>query len=343
MGERQTPDCFKGGKCLDQNGSHIGSCPSDRESLRYMDTTPLVPAEHLCLAGLRAVKESRPKAELVDCLASASYDLDRAIAMPNFMLEDDSFDNYSVRDVRALKRNIFNQVVVTLHRAPRLETVHNTGHLPIALQLRRLGIFMPAFRTRVEETTLSAGLMRQIHSGLCHHIASLETQMHYGRDHARKKLIAAHKAECEVMALLTRLESAQHFPYPALPREEASHARKQHNHDFYTLRGKQKQPAQVKTSSSGAGYTGVSVIQHYDIMRALKRDPVTHNVQWNPARTHEDFEWPNPYRYEQLLTGDAPDPLAALLLEEVTLGKRMSPDKKNVLSLASSYVLSRMA
>ena len=341
--EKPRPHCLKEGTCLDQNSNQMTTCPSDRESLRYIETTPLVPAEQLCLAGLRAVKESRPKSELVDRLASASYDLDRAIAIPRFIFSDDSFaSNYIERDNREVKRQIFGQVVISLHGVPKVENIDNPGHLPIALQLRRLSIFMPAFRTRVEETTINHGLITQTHVGLSGYIADLERQMHVGSDHRRKKQIAAHKAECEVMALLTRLGDVDHFPYPALPREEVSHARKQYNHDFYTLPKSEKKPAQVKTSSQGNGYDGVAIIKHYDILRSLKRDPVTHQVQWDPSPSHEDFEWPNPYRYEQLLTGDAPDPLAALLIEEVQLGKKLSADKKNVLNLASHYVLSRM-
>lgn len=341
--DKQRQHCPKAGGCLDQHGKPITVCPSERESLRYIETTPLVPAEQLCLSGLRAVKESRPKSELVDSLANVSYDLDKALAIPQFVFGDEmAGESYIERDNRELKSRVFKQVVLSLHAAPKFETIENVGHLSIALQLRRLGIFMPAFRTRNEEIPLTSELISQTHSGLCHYISALEHHMHVGSDHRRKKQIAAHKAECEVMALLTRLGDPNHFPYPALAREEASHARKQYNHDFYTLDHSQKKPVQVKTSSDGNGYDRITVIKHYDILRALKRDPITHNVQWNPSSTHEDFEWPNPYRYDQLLTGDAPDPLAALLLEEVNLGKRLSPDKKNVLSLASSYILSRI-
>lgn len=329
--ENPPPLCLKAGKCLDAAGDKMRHCPNERDSRRYNDTVPLVPAEALCLTGLQAVRESRNKSVVVDNFASICYDLDRAIALPRIPADD-------------FKRDLLRQVSTMLHVSQQSGERLAASNLNASLQLNRLAIFMPAFRARVQETQLTKPLVRQIHAGLCSYIGTLDTQYMrtFQRDLHAKKSIAAHKAECEVMALLTRSGNPASFPYPALSREEASHARKQHNHDFYTLKNGRKSPVQVKTSANGSGYRNVAVIQHYDILRAFKRNPMTHHVQWDPSRDHEDFEWPNPYRYEQVLSGETLSPLTELLLEEQELGNYLPKDKKNALNLASTYVLSRM-
>lgn len=343
MSEYQNAHCVKEGNCFDLNGNTLKVCPIARERQKYYDVTPLIPAEKLCLSGLGAVRESRAKPLLVDSLANISYDIDRAIAMPSVVWDE---SGSLERDNRRAKKDIMSQVLITLHKSQtrRLEDLTENPHLPIALQLRRLAIFMPAFRTRVEGVALTKELINQTHNGLCGYIQDLEKFMHsVPKNHDIKKRIASHKSESEVMALLTRLHDPFFFPYPAIAREEASHARPRYNHDFYTLGRDTKRAYQVKTSSQGNGYDGeVAIIKHYDILRALKRGPTTHNVQWNPNNGHEDFEWPNPYTYAQILSGDAPDPLSLLLHEEVTMGNRLPKDKKNALQLASSYVVSRI-
>ena len=329
--EQSRPSCLKSDICLDQSGNQLGYCPNERESERYIATTPLLPAESLCLTGLRAVQESRSKSLIVDNFASICYDLDRAIALPSI-------------PAAGFKRDLFRQVSHLLHEAQRSREELDAANLPTSLQLSRIGIFLPAFRTRVEEKPLSTALIKQTHAGLCGYINSLDTNYLrlFQTDLNAKRIIMSHKAECEVMALLTRSGDPSRFPYPALSREEASHARKHHNHDFYTLYNGVKSPVQVKTSASGSGYKKVAVIQHYDILRAFKRDPITHSVQWDPGHNHEDFEWPNPYRYEQILSGEAFSPLAELLIEEQEQGSYFPREKKNALNLASQYVLSRM-
>lgn len=331
MSERSTPHCLKPGSCLDANGNSLSTCPSDREQSRYVETTPLLTAESLCISGIMAYGESRNKRILVDNFESICFDLDRALAIPR--LHGDNFKN-----------QLFTQI--GLLRAEAQPPGDNLDSISpsISLQLHRLGIFLSAFKSRSSEQTPSRDLIEQTHRGLCDYIERLDTrfmQQAHGNNNL-KKIISAHKAENEAMALLTRLGRPDVFPYPALAREEASHARGQHNHDFYTISGKKKSPVQVKTSASGKKYSRVAVIQQYDILRAMKRDPASHQVDWNPPQGHEDFEWPNPYRYEQILAGEAPDPLAELLVEEAKLGNRLSKDKKNALALASSYVLSRL-
>ena len=296
-----------------------------------MDTAPMLPAESLCLGGLQAVRESRNRSVIIDNFSSICFDLDKAIALPQ-------------TTAAGYKRDLFLQITTLMHDAQRSREGLSGANLSAALQLNRLGVFMPAFRSRVEGRPLSSALIRQTHSGLISYIHGLDSHYvaRFRRDLNAKKLIMSHKAECEVMALLTRTGSPDRFPYPAIAREEASHARKQHNHDFYALRNRQKSAVQVKTSANGSGYKNVAVIQHYDILRAFKSDPTTHQVTWNPDRSHADYEWPSPYRYEQVLSGEAVSPLAELLMDEQELGSMLPRDKKNVLNLATGYVLSRM-
>ncbi len=331
------PHCPKAETCLDAGQKHLNTCLNARESLRYVETTPLIPAERLCIEGLKGHRESRSSSPIVDDFANICFDIDRAIAIPNFSL--DEHDDYE-RDNRLSKRNIFETVVRTLGKTPSLNQAANGPNFPIAAQMKRIGIFLPAFRARINEQSVSPGLIKQIHAGLCMHIEALDDLMHQpGRNHALKKQIGAHKAECEVMALHSRIGEV---PFPALSREEASHARKQHNHDFYTLKGNRKRPYQVKTSASSSGYSGeIVVIKHFDILRSLRRDPETHSVEWKPKRGEVDFEWPNPFLYEHAISGDAPNPLSELLIDEHRLGGKLPRDKKNALNLASQFVKSQ--
>lgn len=338
MSERMDPPhCPKAETCLDASLKHLNTCLNTRDSLRYVETTPLIQAEKLCIEGLKGHRESRASSPIVDDFANICFDIDRAIAIPSFSL--DEHDDIE-KDNRQIKKNIFETVLRTLGNTPRLDHMGDSANFPIAAQMKRIGIFIPAFRARMEGQAIHPGLVRTIHSGLCGHIALLDSMMHQpGRSHALKKQIGAHKAECEVMALQSRVGEV---PFPALSREEASHARKQHNHDFYTLRKDRKKPYQVKTSAAGKGYSSdIVTIKHFEILRALKRDPVTMLVEWKPSRGQEEFEWPNPYRYEQVFSGEAPNPLSELLIAEHQMGNKLPRDMKNALNLASHFIRSQ--
>lgn len=339
MAERQIKHCPKVDNCLDANGKERPVCLNSRESEGYYDKMPLVPAERLCLTALQNHRESRAKNNLTDTYNSVCFDIDHSLATPNVFYDEhgDILENKT-----PYKNDLIRQTIIQLSNVPNLERVKE-NELWAAMQLKRIAIFMPAFRMRANEHEVSADLVGQTHSGLVEHIATLEKIQHgqrLGRD--AKKQIGAHLAECEIMALLTRHRRPELFPYPALIREESSHARKQANHDFYTLSKDRKRPVQVKTSSNGSGYVGVAVIQHYDILRSMKREPEKHKQQWTPPRTHEDFEWPSPYTYEAILTGKTPDHLSALLIEEKVKGKRLERHKREALNLASSYVIARI-
>lgn len=329
--------CLKAENCLDANRREIMQCVSGRAAEKYYASTPLLPAERLCIAGMEKHQESRSRSNLTDKLSTVSFDIDRLLALPDLSFhEDGSFAKNNL----STKQNLVVQIMGTLLTVPDIRTVRQTGAFRNAGQLKLLGIFMPAFISRSHERLPESGLIQQIHGGLCQHIEILNASMHSPNySHQLKKEIAAHKAECDVMALQTRIGKC---PFPSVAREEASHVKSQNNHDHYRLMGDRKKAVQVKTSANGAGYRDVVVISHYDILRSFRRDPITDVVQWVPAKGHQDFEWPNPYRYEQTLTGEAPDPLAELLVEELRCGNRLSADKKNVLSLASAYVESRL-
>lgn len=338
MTERmELPHCPKAETCLDANRKHLDICLGRQASRRYVDTTPLVPAEQLCIRGINGHRESRASSDVVDNFANICFDIDRSIAIPNYFVDEN--DDVE-KDHRETKKRIFQTVVETLGSTPRIDQISNTDNFPVIAQMKRIGIFLPAFRARMEGQDIHPGLVQTIHSGLCGHIAALDVLMHQpGKSHALKKQIGAHKAECEVMALHSR---AGELPFPALSREEASHARKQHNHDYYTLRKNKKKAIQVKTSASGSGYSNeIVVIKHFDILRSLRRDPVTMLVEWKPKQGQDDFEWPNPYRYEQVFSGEAPNPLSELLIAEHRLGNKLPRDMKNALNLASHFVRSQ--
>ena len=327
MSEPSAELCLKPGKCLNQQGRQITLCPKGKEGERYVETTPLLPAESLCLGGLRSYVESRSPSPIVDDWSSICFDLDRAIALPKGHAE-----------VRGFQNDLLSQINIMLLRNSDNQNWLNPKHPIVSLQLKRLGIFMPAFRDRVMGRTSDQHLTRQIHQNLTGYIDTLSTYSHsFSSNLPLKKQIAAHQAECEVMALFTRVGE---LPFPALSREEASHARRQHNHDFYTMSGNRKRPYQVKTSAQGSGYSGVAVIRHYEILRGFHKDTTSQKVEWRPSVGHQDYEWPNPYHYTEELLGQKLSPLADLLMEEKTLGSRLSVDKRNALNLASSYVRS---
>lgn len=325
MSERSGTLCLKPGECLSQQGMRLQNCLTDKEAEQYIEKSPMLPAEKLCLKGILSHQESRNATQLVDDWASICYDLDHAIALPAVHSRD--FQTILVQQISSM-----------IHRNTDRKNWLNTTHPMISLQLKRLNLFMPAFINRIQDRRGNPQLTRHIHDNLVGYIQSLEDIGHnFTGPLQLKKQIASHRAECEVMALFTRTGE---IAYPALAREEASQARKQHNHDFYTLQGKQKSAYQVKTSARGKGYAGVSVIRHYEILRAFHQDSTTKKIEWRPTKSHEDYEWPNPYQYTEILTGQKMSPLTTLLIEEKNMGARLPVDKRNALNLASSYVKS---
>lgn len=339
MEKRQPRVCPKSVNCLGENGQHINTCLDGRGSEGYVGKTPLLPAESLCLAALARHTESRARNPIVDIYESVSFDVDRFLAIPSAVYDEEGGVD---TDKTPLKKEILQNIVKMLQDVPRIDRV-NVENLNTAMLLKRIGIFMPAFQARAFERPLDSSLISQIHSNLVGYTVSLETMRHARPMHeGYKKQISAHLAECEVMALLTRLGDRRHFPYPALIREESSHIRKEHNHDFYTMPNGKKKPVQIKTSARGKGYDKVAVIQHYDILRVMKQQPERVTGSWTPPRNHQDYEWPSPYIYEQILTGGSIDPLGRLLAEERRDGNRMDRTKRQALDLATSYVLARI-
>lgn len=226
-----------------------------------------------------------------------------------------------------------------LHDAPHPENVSNEK-MWNAMQLRRLLIFMPAFRARALGGEVTSSMISMTHKNLVNYTTSLNNTLHTKpMNDNYKKLLSAHMAECEIQALLTRKNI---MPYPALSREEASHNRSKLNHDFYTLDGTRKHMFQVKTSSKGNGYDSrVAVIQHHSVLLEMRRQPEKHRNVWEPSRDHEEFEWPTPYVHEQILVGKKPNPLGQLLADEMAGGHRFDREKRIALDLASAHVITR--
>lgn len=336
MEQRQKTVCLKQDACIGENGDFLKTCPENKAALEYVGKTPLVAPERLCLGGLAAHVEKRSKNIFHDTYKTVCYDIDRALALPN-VLRDTQSGAY--KDMRSHKKEIMDGVAKSLSTIPRLEYV-SEENLPTALLLKRIGIFMPVFSVRSQEREPDGVLTKTIHENLVNYIDYLDELIHNRPMHAeRKKQVISHRTECEVMGLISRTDIV---PYPALEREEASHARKKHNHDFYTLPDFRKKPVQVKTNANGSGYDKVAVIQHRDILRAMRQEPERHTNNWTPTQNHEDYEWPSPYSYEEIIGRPPIDPIGTLLIEEIRQGKRLSPDKRQALNLASSYVLTRI-
>lgn len=325
--------CLKGGKCVDPQGEKLRRCPTQTGELKqYVDKSPLALAERLCLDGLRNYGESRSKDPFKDLFHSISYDLDRAIAMP-------------MTSGTGAKETLLFGVIKMMHQAQAEQDIFSKSRLPYHLRLKRLGIFMPAFRARIGGEQLNDDAMLQVHTGLTMHLSSYDDKFLRRlpkNAYNEKKMVVAERTELEVMGLLTRKRDQNYFPYPSLKREEASHARSEYNHDIYTIAEGQKVPAQIKTSANGNGYRDLVVIRHHDILLAMKREPEEHVSNWEPPQHHEDFEWPSPYQYRQIIAGSKPSPISQLLVEEMEQGRYFDQDKRSALNLASSYVISRL-
>lgn len=284
-------------------------CPkTTREAAGYYNQNPLLPAEQLCLNGLMAHNISRPKDELKGLCAETEFLLDYALALPTEASTD--------------KELLFQNVVEKLSVINHEEDMFSRGRASYHATMQRLGVFMPAFRERIFSGDVSHDTKKATHASLITWLDNFDTAYIKGRpiDNYRiKKQIESVKQEAEIMGLLTRTN--YQFPYPALGREEASHARASHNHDFYTLsRDKShKIPVQVKASKKASGYTGVVMIRHYDITRAI-------NETINKDSVGTSKKLPS---------------ITDMLVAELQSGQH-NQATETWLNLASMYVISRM-
>lgn len=281
-------------------------------------------------------RESRSRNDLVDTYNNVCFDIDQLIALPNaFYDENDGVH----RNNLSRKQDLISQITMQLHKVPKLDQAPNEN-LRYALELKRLTIFMPAFRARALYGKVHDDLVKQTHDNLVGYIASLDDMLHSrGMSNSQKKQMAAHLAECDVQGLSSRNGV---LLWPALAREEASQDRKRLNHDLYALdSNNRKRMFQIKTSANGNGYDPrVVVIQHYGVLWAMRRDQERYLNIWEPSHDDAEFELPTPYVHEQILKGSKPDPISRLLVDEKAGGRRFDREKRFVLDLASSYVAS---
>lgn len=333
MADNLTSHCFKDGNCLDPEMRPFSSCPTMRRTLEtYFERSPLLLSEDLCLAALMSTGRSKMKDPFKDLCADIEFDLDHAIALPH-------------GHVGAAKEALFNQIIAQMKEAQSEKDIFSKSRLQYYLRLRQLGLFMPALRSRIANETLDGSSMLQTHISICSTLSTYDKDYLYPLPraaHQDKKIVIANRTEIEVQGLLTRLRAKDRFPYPSLKREEASQARSEHNHDFYVIEMGQKIPIQVKNTKSDSGYQKVVVIRHYDVLHAMRREERSHTSRWTPGATHDDYEWPSQYSYEQIVEGTKPDPIGHLLVEEMEQGRYFDPAKLSMLNLASQYVLSRI-
>lgn len=333
MSELSLPDCLKDGVCLNPQGKPYASCPTRRNELEgYVPRSGILLAEDLCLNGLDNARRSRMKDPFKDLCSDIEYGIEHAIALPP-------------GHVGEAKAALFTKVLIQIRDAQREKDIHTRSRLQYALRLQQISLFMAGFRSRIAGETLDEFTMQQIHSNICTTLATYDDDYLYGlpKDaHHEKKVVISNRTELEVEGLLSRLAVPGRFPFPAMRREEASQIKSGYNHDFYVIDKKKKIPVQVKNSSSNKKYQKVVVIRHFDILRAMKRDPYIQTQAWNPSPHHADYEWPSVFQYEQIISGEEPDPIGQLLVEEMQQGRYFDPAKRSVLNLASFYVSSRL-
>ena len=260
MREPFPSDCPKREQCIGHFDGDEAQCPQTNQEIQlHYRRKPLVAAELLCIDGLAAHNLSRAKDPYKDAYHEIDYLLDFALAAPSAANET--------------KIDTFRRL---LHLRNNLGEGFDTsewGRSVYEARLERLDIFLPAFKDRIFESELSSRTMREVHAALVTWLQSFNERFIQpipSRDHAARSLVDHVRTEAEIQGLLTRLYSEKHFPWPTTQREEASHARSEHNHDFYTLSSDlTKVPIQAKKSKRSGGYKGVLQITHRDITRAI--------------------------------------------------------------------------
>lgn len=306
MKDKYPIECPKRVDCLERFNGQDSLCPSTTLEIgRHLDITPLRPAELLCHEALARVARKPCKDLLKEHFKSADEKLDRTLALP------------SSEEYDCARTEGFQRIVNDLDEVLNSPDIFSKGRLKYHALASRLGIFLPVFYERAFGEKASKVTLASTHSRLVQWLSDFDelyTQRIPKNDHVSKKIISSVKAESEVMALRTRIGGVT---YPATEREEASHARGEHNHDFYELdEQSRKVPIQVKTSKRAGGYTGVVTIVHHDILRALRE-------------THSSDDLKN-------------ESITMMLRREQLLGKGEEPETARWLDLASMYVTSRI-
>lgn len=329
--------------CLTPEGRAMDRCPQTADALAlYTGRAALPPAERLCVEAIASTVLSRSENPIRDTYADISWLVDRTLGA----------------EVAQLKELLFAELLAQTHKfqtATSEESIKSFADLTYFLKITELSLFMPALRSRMRGESLENRLVSGIHTRLCDQIGQFEdryvrtilsrdTAITHRNGRARHAAINLARSFCtqwEVAALVTRCGG---ILWPATEREESSHSRKQYNHDYYYLVNGRKVPVQIKKSADNSGYKNVVVITHYDILRAMKKMPEAHRINWEPNQNHQDHEWPSPYRTEHTLHPPRLDTIGDMLVSEECLRQqgKVDPELRTTLNLASMYVIARI-
>lgn len=283
-------------------------CPRTKRDLNeYVPRKPLIVAEDLCIKALELYTPPNARDSFKNLCREAEDALERALALPAHEQE--------------LKLECLPHIAKTLEEIDHHPAIHERGRQAYHARARSLEAFLPAFGDRLRDEEISEESARIVHANVCNLLRDFDST--YIRTTPRPtrdtvKHIGHIRTELETMALLTRLGPGPYFPYPATEKEEASHARSEHNHDLYCIKKGKKYPIQVKTSKQGSGYTGVIKIVHYDMESAIK--------QLQPPIERRTYSMPQ---------------ITDLLLREQRTGG-LDGESRNTLNLLSMYVISRI-
>lgn len=300
-------NCPKLDYCLEANQTL--PCPISKVAIReYENRNPLSLSEQLCIRALETHSQRPCNDPYKDSCQKIDQALDYALALAPLD---------SPQETEKLVLSISDHLSEIYSGDFRVRGRHKYH-----AQARMIEAFLPAFRDRLNMEPVSHESALIVHANLCNILSDFDnTYLHTSPKPNRVDTdrIRAVKTELETIGLLTRLGAGPYFPFPAMTREESSSGRSEHNHDFYCINENyQKCPVQVKTSKNSGGYKGVIMINHRDIMRALRE-------------THAPLE---------RKTAEIPS-ISELILNEHRVGN-FDKYSKNYLNLASVYVISRI-
>lgn len=285
-------------------------CPiSKTETKLYPERNPLELAENLCVRALEQHSPRPCRDPYKRACRGIDSNLDLALASTPFASQE---------QLNSLIKPVLDGLSELDNESP-----HIRGRQSYYIHARTIEAFLPAFRDRLNGEAVSAESASIVHANLCNTLASFGATYFNSKPKPNREdvnRIKAARTELETMALLTRLGAGPYFPYPALEREEASIGRSEHNHDLYCIdESGRKIPIQVKSSNNSGGYKGVIIVNHFDIMRAIRE-----------TLKHDDYpvtKIPN---------------ISDLLLREQRSGQRAEQETLNYLNLATVYVISRI-
>lgn len=294
--------------------SHGGTlkppCPTRRVDVwEYRNRNPLSPAEDLCISALERVGRSTGRDRYKDACEDVQDKLDLSLALTKHSKK------------RAV--NTFTDMTDQLYSVLGSgENYRHLGREGYYARMRTIEAFLPAFRDRLLDGAVSQKSTSVVHANMCSLLSGF-SDTYVNVDPRPHRDTIKHtgyiRDEWEQMALLTRLDTTDYFPWPPTGREEASEGRSEHNHDYYCLdANSRKIPIQVKRSKRGSGYTGVTKITHFDITRAIRETTA-----------------PEGSKYANIPT------LTELLVDEHK-NSESSKYTRNVLNLASVYIISRI-